>query len=68
MTNKEKNFIRRIKKIDPEAATYIKDTVFPSYIRNNAKPPLELDILFLWELTPQGCEYWSNIYLKMRKS
>jgi hypothetical protein len=66
MKPKLKRLLRQIKKIDPEAAEYIRKTVIPRYYATGKEPPAELTAMFLWSETRQGNEYWKNIYLKLR--
>lgn len=65
MNSKLKRLIRAIKKIDPEAAKYIKETVLPRYQANGNKPPNDLPGLFFWRDSPQGNQYWRNIFFKL---
>jgi hypothetical protein len=63
MKPKLKKLIRKIKKIDPKASKYIEETVLPRYETN--QPPIDLAGLFYWNHSPQGNQYWMDIYLKL---
>lgn len=65
MNSKLKRLLRKIKKIDPEAYKYIKETVLPRYHDNGNKPPDDLPGLFFWQDSPQGNNYWVKIYKKL---
>ena len=65
MNSKLKKLLRQIKKIDPKAAEYIKETVLPRYHDNGNQPPNDLEGMFMWTDTPQGNEYWRDIYIKV---
>ena len=70
MINKEyimtlKKLIKKIKKIDPIAAEYLKNEApkLPSYTLDPSGATLTT--LFHWDKSSQGHQYWNNIHFQL---
>lgn len=59
----EKELIDKVEKINPEAAEYLRTEVpkLPSFNAGRK----DLITLFLWNDSPQGREYWNNIWKQL---
>jgi len=66
MNSKLKRLLRAIKKIDMKASDYINKTVLPRYYENGNEPPVDLLGMFYWGDSPQGNEYWMDIYMQIK--
>ncbi len=76
-----KKQLKAIRTIDPRAADYIESVVLPKYTKEELKNLTEKkrhklpwkkkqaksDVigLFIWTLTPQGRDYWLNIWKEL---
>lgn len=61
-----KSQLEKIRKIDAEAAEYIENEVIPRYGGfDYLKPGNSLLSHFIWSLTPQGRDYWFDIWEKL---
>ena len=65
---KFKELVARVRKIDKDAAEYLEgdrenDGIDWAVDDENDK----LDNIMIWECTPQGHNYWSNIHDQMNK-
>ena len=73
-----KNLIEAVQKIDPEAATYLENEVKPRYDEDDVKfynmiegkrvrktnQEMLADLL-IWEISPQGNQFWRGIFEKL---
>jgi hypothetical protein len=61
-----KSKLEKVRKIDPKAAEYIEETVIPRYGGIDGLK-LGRDLLdhFIWSLTPQGRNYWFDVWCEL---
>ena len=65
MTQKIKNIINRLKKLDVAAAQYVEQRYNENTLSSDyADDECAITYLFAWSDTPQGWMYWRNLYFR----
>jgi hypothetical protein len=64
-----KQQLEAIREIDPKAAEYLETEILPRYSEEKLEyyksKRFEICDLFFWSLSPQGRDYWLNIWRKL---